>query len=180
MGLDPVLSAIFRVGLAGLFGIAAVHKARDIPTFSATLNDYQIVPERWARGLSILLIGLEIATALALLFPPAGAVAGCAAAMLLSSYTAAIGLNLLRGRRHIDCGCLGPGRRQSISGWLVARNALLVGVALLAAVPPGNRTLGWVDALSLCGGLTAAVLVLAAASRLAAEAPTSQRLRRSV
>ncbi len=179
MALDPVVSAIVRVGLAGLFGLAALHKARDLRAFAATVQDYRIVPERWTPAVPIALIGAEGAIAVALVFPGPGIAAGLAAVLLLSSYTAAIGLNLLRGRRHIDCGCLGPGRRQPISAWLMGRNALLIAVALLAALPPSTRAFGWVDAISVCGGVCASVLLFGAASRLAAQAPISQRLRRS-
>lgn len=179
MALDPVLSAVVRVGLAGLFGFAALHKARDIRAFAASVRDYQIVPERWTPAVPVLLIGAEVAIAAALVLPGHGAAAGIAAALLLSSYTVAIGLNLLRGRRHIDCGCLGPGRREPISGWLMGRNGLLIAAALLAAFPPSTRTFGWVDSISLCGSLAAVVLFFATASRLAGQAPTSQRLRRS-
>ncbi len=179
MAPDPVLSAIVRLGLAGLFGFAAMHKARDRQAFSATVRDYRIVPERLSRVAPVILITAETAIAVGLLFPGAGAAAGIAAALLLASYTAAIGLNLLRGRRHIDCGCLGPGRGQPISEWLMGRNALLIAAALVAALPPGARPFGWIDAISLGGGLIAAVLLFGAASQLAGQADTSQRLRRS-
>ena len=59
--------------------------------------------------------------------------------LLLSLYTAAIVLNLARGRRDIDCGCGGPGSRQTLHEWLVWRNLAYLTLALLALPPPLDR-----------------------------------------
>ena len=179
MEIDPVLSAVARLSLACLFGSAALHKLRDPGAFAATIRDYRIVDDRLATGLAMALIGVETTIAVALVVPVTGPWSGIAAALLLSAYSAAIALNLVRGRRDVDCGCLGPGRRQPLSEWLLVRNGLLFSVGLVVTMPVSDRTLVWADAFSALGGLTAAVLLFAAGTQLIANAPTSQRLRRS-
>jgi hypothetical protein len=55
---------------------------------------------------------------------------------LLVVYAGAIGANLWRGRRHIDCGCGLGSRAQPISLGLIARNALLIGLCGLVPLAP--------------------------------------------
>jgi hypothetical protein len=83
----------------------------------------------------------------ALLLPQTRAVAGAGAATLLAAYAGAVLINLLRGRADIDCGC--GGTAQPLSYWLVLRNVLLGGAALLLLATPAARGLGLGDALAL-------------------------------
>jgi hypothetical protein len=78
------------------------------------------------------------------------------AILLLLLYAGAIGLNLLRGRVLLDCGC--GGRSQPISWWLVGRNLALAGAAGLALLPVGERP------LTLLDGITVAAAVLVGAA----------------
>jgi hypothetical protein len=102
---------------------------------------------------------------------PASAAAAClAGALLLALYGAAIGINLVRGRRAIDCGCGGPGGSRPLRADLVARNG---GVALLlcvAALAPGPRTLVWIDAATVAGAIAMLALLYAAIDVAAANA----------
>lgn len=170
---------ILRAGLAGLFVVAAVHKLRDATAFVATLRDYRILPPALVPAAAAGVVCVEVGIALALLAPGLGSVGALEAAGLLLGYTAAIATNLARGRRDIDCGCLGPAQRQPLSGWLVARNLALVCAALAAAVPLSMRALGALDVLTFVGGLGTAVLLFIAANQLAAQAPALHRLGRS-
>jgi len=79
---------------------------------------------------------------------------------LLAIYAAAIAVNLRRGRRELDCGCMGFGRRRSISPGMVWRNVVLA-LALLAAgwLPWTSRPLNWVDVLTMVGGVCAGTLL---------------------
>src|SRR5262245_1519036 len=131
--VDPVVLATLRAGLALLFAAAAVHKLRDRAAFGAVLAEYRVVP-RALLHISVWAVpAFESAVALALLRP--GPLGPVAAALLLALYAGAIALNLARGRRWLDCGCLGPALRQPISGALVARNALLAAAALACLLP---------------------------------------------
>ena len=172
--LDPVLALALRGGLALLFAVAAWHKLRDLAAFRAALGGYRLIPERMLGGAVLALVGAELATAAALLSSAHGA---SAAALLLALYTAAVLANLARGRREIDCGCFGPAARQPLSFGLVARNAALVALALLCALPVTPRAFVWLDGLTIAAAIGVGALVHAAVNALLANAPRLRALR---
>jgi methylamine dehydrogenase accessory protein MauD len=66
---------------------------------------------------------------------------------LLIAYAAALGVNLIRGRRELDCGCGMSGNRRPIAAWMVWRN-LFVALALgIAVLPWAARPLDAADLL---------------------------------
>ncbi|HZR83707.1 MAG TPA: MauE/DoxX family redox-associated membrane protein [Candidatus Binatia bacterium] len=175
--IDPVVAAALRAGLALLFASAAVHKLRAPSAFRSALADYRLVPEPLVSGAAWGAIALECASAVALVAPGAYAAGPLLAAALLGLYGAAIAVNLARGRRDLDCGCLGPGRRQSIGWALVARNALLALAALACLAPLRSRPLVWLDGLTIVAAVAAGALLQGAAERLLAQGPALARLR---
>ncbi|HXZ85468.1 MAG TPA: MauE/DoxX family redox-associated membrane protein [Myxococcota bacterium] len=141
--VDPVVPLALRAALSLLFAAAALHKLRDLANFRAAFAEYRVLPGALLHIGVWLVPALEAGVALALAAP--GRLGPVAAAALLTAYGAAIALNLARGRRQLDCGCLGPGQRQPISGALVARNALLAAGALACLLPAAPRALVWLD-----------------------------------
>ncbi len=173
--MDPVVDVTLRAALALLLLAAAGHKLRDLPRFRATLADYRLLPHAIVPAAAGLVAGVELAIAAALLVLPRPALV--AAAALLAVYAVAIGINLARGRRHIDCGCAGPAARQTISGRLVARNVLLATSALAGLAPAHPRPLVWVDALTIVGSTAALAALYATLDRMLADAPALARVR---
>jgi hypothetical protein len=175
--MDPALASILRAALACLFGVAAVHKARDLGHFAATLAEYRVLPARLVAGMAASLVAVELLVADLLLTPrvPRAGLLGAAGLLLL--YAAAIALNLARGRRDIDCGCAGPASRRPIGGWMVARNLVIAAAALAGLGPVGSRALVWVDAPTIAGGTAVFGALYVALDRLAAQAPGLARLR---
>ena len=168
VALDPVVAGILRVALAWVFAQAAYHKLRDPVGFVAIVRGYALLPDRAAPFVTAALLAGETSAA-GLLVVPGLAPAGAAlVAALLLVYSTAIGVNLARGRRDVDCGCLGPGHRQPLSGWLLVRNAALLVMALACAAPVGQRAIGWLDAATGVGGVLVTALLLSAVARLAA------------
>jgi hypothetical protein len=157
--IDPTLSAIVALGLALLFASSAVHKLADWPKFCAALTDYRLSPAWMSPALACAVVALELTAAV--LLPPVASrpPAALVAAGLLCAYAGAIGLNLRRGRTRLDCGCLGAGARKTIGSWMVVRNLLLAGLALIAALPVSDRPLATVDALSI-GAAVACLAIL--------------------
>lgn len=173
--MDPVVELTVRAALALLLLVAAAHKLRDPGTFRATLAEYRLLPDAVVPAAAGMVIGVELAIAAALLVLPAPGLV--ATALLLATYAVAIGVNLARGRRHIDCGCGGPAARQPISGRLVARNLLLATAALAGLAPVDARPLVWVDALTVVAATAALATLYATLDRMHADAPALARVR---
>ncbi len=174
--IDPAIALALRLALAALFASAALHKLRDLASFEAALADYQLLPTAARRASAWLLVASEIAAVAALL---AGSALGAGlAAALLAVYAGAVAANLARGRRHIDCGCAGPALRQSLSGWLVARNLVLCATSLGLLAPEATRPLHALDLFTAAAAAISAGLLYAASNRLLAEWPALARLAR--
>ena len=123
---------IARLILAGAFIVAAWGKLSD--RHGARLAFAEMgVPNAAAEPITIVLPLVEVFFAGLLLFPEtarAGAL-GCLA--LLCVFSAVVAVNLARGNRP-DCNCFGRLYQASISGWTLARNAVLAGLAVLIVV----------------------------------------------
>jgi uncharacterized membrane protein YphA (DoxX/SURF4 family) len=166
-GVDPVFAWLVRLALALLFAAAALHKVRDLRTFRAILRNYRALPEPMVPAAALALVIVELAVVALLLLPAADPIGPLAVLSLLALYCGAIVLNLGRGRRHIDCGCLGPGKRQPLSPWLLARNAAIaLGPLLLLLLREAPRPGSWIDAVSLLGGLALLALLWNAVHQL--------------
>ncbi len=144
MAIDPAITTAAAASFAVLFLSAAAHKSRDFGGAAATIADYQIAPSGAERAMAAAIIGAEALIGILLLAPTTRPFAAMAGVILLAAYAAAIGLNLMRGRRDIDCGC-NFGGGQPISPGLVLRNLLLGAALIFAAAPVTARTLGPFD-----------------------------------
>lgn len=126
-----VASAVARVVLAAVFAVAAWGKLTDLAGTRRAVRDFG-VPAPVAPAVAFLLPIAELTGAVLLLL---GDVIGeIAAIVLLALFSAAVALSLARGRRP-DCHCFGQARAQPVSGRTLARNAvlLLLAVFVLAA-----------------------------------------------
>ena len=165
--MDPAVQWILRVAFAGLFGVAALHKLRDRQRFAATLRDYRVLPTGGVPAAALAIPAFEAIVAAGLLVDASAPRAAAGGTALLGVYSLAIGVNLARGRRHIDCGCLGPRGREQISPALLVRNAvLLLGCVAIAVLPAAPRALGWIDGVSIGGGVIVVTLLAHAAGLL--------------
>lgn len=175
--MDPVFDTTIRIALAGLFAWAGWHKLRDAGDFRETLAGYRLVPAGALGAAATAVVIVEIALAGCLPFSALRTGALTAAISLLAVYSAAIGVNLLRGRRHIDCGCSGAAQAQPLSEWLLLRNALLIGLAGLALQTVEARPAAWLDGVAIAGGVLFGAASYAAMNQLIANAPAHARLR---
>jgi len=172
--IDPVPQLVLRAALAVLFAAAAVHKLRDVDGFRRALEGYELLPPLWAVPAGGILVAVELGIAVGLWMPRVQAAAGIAAAGLLLLYAAAIAVNLLRGRRDIECGCFGPARRRPISAALVVRNIILAGAALASGLPAEPRPLRWMDAITVAAAVLTIVFLYAAVDGLLAVAGAAE------
>jgi hypothetical protein len=175
--MDPAIDLTLRAALALLFVVAATHKLRDVPAFQATFADYRLVPHVLVGALARVVPLAEIGVAMLLVAPEGSALGKVGAAGLLAVYGTAVAVNLVRGRRHIDCGCAGPHARRPIGWGIVVRNALVAAAALGALARVHPRPLVWVDALTVSGAVVTLGALYLAADRLMALGPAVARLR---
>jgi len=170
--LDPLILKAISIGMGLLFLLAAVHKFSSAEEFRATLEDYQVMP------LSLVGPAARIVPIVELLLGGSWLLSyyqqtmtAIASAALFFAYTLAIGINLYRGRVHIDCGCHFSGKgdsQQFLSGGLVIRNLLLIIVVLSTLLPIGDRVLGFSDYVVVAAVLLAASFLFAAVNQLIA------------
>jgi hypothetical protein len=123
--LDWVVHYVAMGTLAAVFALALSHKLRSYARFRASLQAYGIVPEFLVGVVAPLIVLVEVLATVCLLAPigPGSLLAFA----VLGVYTVAMGVNLARGRRYIDCGC--GDLPTPLSGWLLVRNGLLMGLA---------------------------------------------------
>jgi len=139
-----------------LFGASAAHKLRSVGEFSQTLARYQLLPAGFIRIAGPALGLMELAICLGLPWPALRPVGAAAGVVLLFMYSAAITINLARGRHDLDCGCGGFGRRTPIGPWMVVRNLSLACMLCLLKFPEASRSLESADAVTIAGGAMAA------------------------
>lgn len=176
--IDPALTGTACATLALIFLASAWGKARHPRWFAGALREYRIVPGAALWPVALAVPALEAVAALGLLAAPVRPYAAGLALALLAVFSGALGLNLARGRRDIDCGCWGPAARPgALSGWLLARNAALAVAAAALLVPPEGRDLVWIDFLTIGLGTVALLCVFGAIDRLIAQAPALADLR---
>jgi len=178
--IDPAIGALLAGAFALLFGSAALHKLLQPAVFAAVLRAYRVVPPALTR-LALLVPLLELAVAVGLLAGAGRAAAAAAGATLLIGYAAALAVNLVRGRRDLNCGCGGPNDRRPIAAWMVWRNLTLAALLGLLELPWSVRPMDSADALTIGAGTAVAALLymsfdtllgrLAARAALAQDAP---------
>ena len=167
--IDPLLSKAIALGFAVLFIGAAWHKLSALGRFEAVLRDYRLLPALVGRALTLLIPAIELALGLSWISGLLPRITALASAVLLAAYALAMGINLVRGRIYIDCGCgfgVSTEKEQSLSSSLVARNILLIGLAVLSLVPVAERDLGMTDYVVVIAGLLTAILLYAGSGQL--------------
>jgi len=152
--MDPVIPTILVALLVIIFGLGALDKWRHFSQFEAAVSGYRLLPSLLIKPFALTFAAVETVTAL-LLLTPASRVPGAALALLvLGLATLGIVINLVRGRRDVDCGCGGLGHGSGgLSGWLVLRNVALFAVAIVICLaPPGiARPIVWLDGVTFLG-----------------------------
>ncbi len=130
-----------RVLVSLVFLTAAYGKFRHWTVFQGVVANYRLLPERLAAPVAHVLPPVEALLGAALLLGLGSPWPELGAAALLLLFAAAMGVNLARGRRNIDCGCFQSALKQTLNWTLVMRNivlALLLGAALLTSGPPAD------------------------------------------
>lgn len=177
--LDPLVLRIISIGFALLFIPAAVHKFANRDQFASILRAYEIMPQGLTEIVARIIPLFEISLGLAWLLSgtmnvPVATIA-LMTAILLALYTSGIAINMARGRSYIDCGCSfsttitkteNDAMVQHLSTGLLARNILLITVALVAVFPSSIREFVIIDYFNLLTATIALVLLFGAFNQL--------------
>jgi uncharacterized membrane protein YphA (DoxX/SURF4 family) len=170
--LDPVWVWIARLTLALLFAAAGLSKLWHPAAYRAAIAAYALLPTPVIAPAAIVLAVAEVTGAVLLLWP-AGVLAGAyLIGALLLLFSAAIGINLWRGRTDIDCGCwmfgAKPDTQGSIGPGTLVRNVVLGALVLAAILPTTGRGLSVLDWSTVLMGTSAALGLFAIAAQLSA------------
>ncbi len=175
MSVDPVLPLMAAAFSAGLLHLSAFAKLREPVRFRAALQAQALLPQGATAFVARLIAPIELVCAalaagafLAYEYsPPVRVLAFVGCGGLYLAFALALTINLLRGRRDLDCGCfLSAGRGAAPAGlsyWQAARNLALVLSLTLLGFAPSRETqpLDYVTA----GGAAALLALLIAARR---------------
>ncbi len=124
----PCVLLVARLVLAIVFLVAAASKLRGLHHFARIVVAYQVLPPELGYVFAYVLPWMEAILGFCLLLGVGIAWAAAVVGVLLSSFAAAGAVNLLRGRRDLQCGCFGE--RRTISAVTIVRDMLLLLLAL--------------------------------------------------
>jgi uncharacterized membrane protein YphA (DoxX/SURF4 family) len=145
--MDVLLLAC-RLTLAVVLLIAAVTKALDRSGTRDSLERFGL-PVALVPAASVALPLVELGVALALVPVPSASAAAAAALVLLAAFTVALAVALLRGVK-APCNCFGAISTRPAGALTLARNVVLIGLAIpvVAYGGAGTSAVAWVGDLS--------------------------------
>jgi uncharacterized membrane protein YphA (DoxX/SURF4 family) len=186
-GIAAAIILVMRFFIAAVFLRAGLVKLAGYKEFRRAVANYEILPNGLVGAAAVIVPVVEVIAGLLLLLGVLPGVVAAVLAALLVCFSAAIAVNLARGRV-FDCGCdtTNPAP-QTISWRHVAVNVLLAAWAsAISIAPPGGLTLlhgpGGVFSIAIPAGsalpvVLAAALGLLSARMLAAAAAARKQLR---
>jgi uncharacterized membrane protein YphA (DoxX/SURF4 family) len=177
IAIDPALQLALRCALALLFASAALHKLRDMARFRSAVDSYALLPQRIAAVAATCFPLLELMLAVSIASGISLPAAALTSSVLLSTYAAAIGVNIRRGRTAIDCGCSGPAANVPLQPALVVRNLMVASIAVLLIAPATDRPLTALDMAGVAFTTTALAASWQASERLLALGPRAAAMR---
>ena len=132
------LLAILRYGLAALFLFSSINKIRDQRGFYNIVRSYRLLPAFAIKPFSFLLPWVELLLSILLVVgwntKPVGWITGA----LYGAFTVALSVNLIRGRKDLDCGCFGAKEKHKITIGLVFRDVGLMLTSCIVAIFGGG------------------------------------------
>jgi hypothetical protein len=160
-----MVGEVARLTIAAVFALAAYHAIREWTLFGGIVEQYRVAPRWLAQFAAWVLPPLEYLTAVCLVVPATGRVGAVAGLFLMLLFTAAIAVNLGRGRVSIDCGC-GGATGQKLSSGLIVRNLLMVLGLVVAWIAPQHGSVDVATAIGVTGAALSLTVLYFAANQL--------------
>jgi uncharacterized membrane protein YphA (DoxX/SURF4 family) len=129
----------FRFVLGTVFLLAGLAKLPRRREFVSVVRAYDVLPSRLVAPVARGVPRLELLMGVLLMIGLGTRWVALLVAIVLAFFSAAVGINLARGR-DLDCGCFAVGAPRRITWSLVARNAILVAMSAIVA---GSVTRGF-------------------------------------
>ena len=124
----PVVQQILQLTVGTICIWAGAEKVRRLEDFVVGIAGYRILPLKWVRAAATLIVVAELAAGASLLTNIAPLAGALCAALLFTTFTAALAANLIRGNR-VPCNCFGPSSTEVISKLTLTRTAVLFALA---------------------------------------------------
>jgi hypothetical protein len=153
------IALAIRTLVALVFLTAAWGKARNRLVFQGVVANYRLLPDALVVPFALALPPIEALVGVSLPFGLFSPWSELAAGGLLALFALAMGINIARGRRNIDCGCFQSALKQTLNWTLVARNGVLVLALGVAAAAPAGGPSGWGSAEGPLAGAVLFVLL---------------------
>jgi uncharacterized membrane protein YphA (DoxX/SURF4 family) len=122
----PYAIIMFRLALSALFIMSSIPKIKDKAYFTGVVSNYRILPSVVAKLFGVIFPYLELLIGLLLLLGLFTNEVLLISYLCILVFTVAMLINLLRGRKQIDCGCFGPKLSQKIGPIGILRNIILI------------------------------------------------------
>ncbi len=137
MMIEHLLVLCARAFIAIILLASGIGKLMGRPSFAEIVRGFALVPEKFVSIFAAALPPVECATGCCLMCAavlPFDALrfAAVIALGLFGIFGLAISINLVRGRRNVECGCFGTSKGDMISWSLVLRNCLFGVVGYIA------------------------------------------------
>lgn len=179
MNFLAILADSAAVFLMVVLLVAGVHKLSpgNQNYYRGVLEGYGL-PYHSQLNLASLVLGVvEVFTAIAILVPVSRPLGALLAIVLFSVYFTAMAMQLVQGKRDLDCGCAGPLGSSIISPALLLRNACLIAPATFCLVQPASLLGQFTGTVLSLPFALAALLVYVCAEQLIANSQKLQLLR---
>ena len=133
-----VISFLMRMTLAITFLTSGLPKLRQPYAFASAVTAYRLLPKPWIRPVATILPWLELCLGLLLLLGWGTKITAGISAGLLFLFLCAMGINIARGGKDLDCGCTGKRHAQKIGWKTILRNAGLILFSVTLVVSRGG------------------------------------------
>lgn len=150
-----VIISVVALFLAAILGLSAAHKLVERVRLASATGDLLRLHAAVAIPITMAAAAVEVAAALALVFPASRPVGAAMAALVWSIYAVALVAARQRGDIAIDCGCDFGKRSSGIGGYAIGRAFALVAVALVLCVAPASEGGLGIDSLFAALGFLA-------------------------
>lgn len=150
--------AIFSAtALTLILVVSAWGKLRSPANFERALGTFRVIPKRATPTLLLGVPLVELSLAALQWIGPARPAVGVALVAMLGAFTALLLRSLLVGEE-ADCGCFGSAAPEKVSWFSVARNLVLIALAVMGIVAGDGASRGTLPAV--LSGVGAGLLIL--------------------